>query len=305
MEGSMLIRSDDGDPLVRESLLVAFFAKRPFAGMVEGAAACFDQYLKMIPQEALKWSLIGSTASTQMAATTKDIARCRALLTVSTAKQKDVHFDLLGPEKWCPGYQVIVAGRKQPIKRGFSDQTNGFELLFPVEFLALYGEDAFVAVVAKMAELLQCDSGHAGIALVPGAPADFSKAASHMAPRLFRSHGLDIGQTRFVVSSLGNRSRGARWLTMLSNALVDELGGLATLQGKLADGVELVARRHGVLLRAGHGPEIGNVNRQQTTPLVASVARAIEGVTRFNERGMLQFFGNDPEKLHLWERRFW
>ena len=305
MEGSKLIRGDDGDALVRESLLVAFFAKRPFAEMVEGAAACFDQYLKMIPKEALKWSLIGSTASTHKAAGAKDVARCRALLTVSTARQKDIHFQLMGEEKWCPDYEVMIAGLKQPVKRGFSDQTNGIEFLFPVEYLASYGEDAFVATVAKMADVLRCDSGHAGVALVPGAPSDFSKAAPHMAPRLFRSHGLDIGQTTFVYNSLGNRSRGAHWLTMLSSALVDELGGLAQVQGKLADGVEVVSGAHGVLLRAGQRPEIGDVNRQQTTPLLASVAHAIEGVTRFNERGMLQFFGNDPEKLRRWERRHW
>lgn len=285
--------------------MVAFFGKRPFAEMVEGAAYCVEQYLEMIPKDALAWSLIGSTASTHKRLNAKDIARCRGMLAVSTAKQKDIHFLMMGPEKWGPDYSVMVGGLKLPSRRGFLDQTNGIELMFPVEFLSSYGEDAFVATVMDMFESLRCDSGHAGIALVPGAPSQFSEAADNMVPRLLRSHGLDLGITMFAVNQLGDRCRGARWLTMLSDELIGELGGRDALAGRLVQGVACVPGAHGMLIRAGHSPEIGDVNRGQGTPLLASVAHAIEGVTRFHNKGVLQFFHGDPEKLDRWERRFW
>lgn len=285
--------------------MVAFFRKCPFAEMAEGAAYCVDRYLKMIPKDALAWSLIGSTADTHKALNAKDITRCRTLMTVSTAKQKDVHFRLLGPEKWGPDYRLMVAGRKLPSQRGFLNQTNGIELMFPVEYLSSYGEDAFVATVMDMFEALQCDSGHAGIALVPGAPADFSKAAALIAPRLMRSHGLDIGITMFAVNELGDRCRGARWLTMLSDKLIGELGGRDEMESKLAEGVTVVPGARGMLMRAGRSPEIGDINHRQATPLLASVAHAIEGVTRFPNEALLQFFDGDLEKLNRWERRFW
>jgi hypothetical protein len=305
MDGSVRIHGEDGDCLVRDNLMVAFFGKCPFAEMVEGVAYCVEQFLKMIPEGALAWSLIGSTASTHKTISARDVARCRALLTVATAKQKDIHFRLLGPEKWGPDYRLMVGGRKLPSQRGFLNQTNGIEMMFPVEFLTSYGEDAFVVTVMGMFEALRCDSGHAGIALVPGAPSEFSAAADHIAPRLMRSHGLDIGATMFAVNELGDRCRGARWLTMLSDKLIGELGGRDALADKLAAGVTVVPGAHGLLMRAGHSPEIGDVNRRQTTPLLASVAHAIEGVTRFPNQALVLFFDDDPEKLNRWERRFW
>jgi hypothetical protein len=92
---------------------------------------------------------------------------------------------------------------------------------------------------------------------------------------------------------------------MLSTALIDELGGIDSLRDKLLDGVEIINRTHGVLLRAGRTPEIGDVNRNQTTPLLASVAHAIEAVTYFGDNSLLPFFGNDAARRDRWERRFW
>jgi hypothetical protein len=303
-DGSLRMQTKDGICLFRANLMVAFYGKRPFAEMVEGAAYCVDQYLKMIPKDAFSWSLIGSTADTNTPLGTRDIARCRAMLTVATAKRKDIHFRLHGHDAWGPDYSLMVGGLKLPSQRGFLDQTNGIECMFPVEFLSSYGEDAFVAMVMDMFEALQCDSGHAGIALVPGAPADFTKAGTHITPWLMRSHGLDIGLTMFVVNKLGDRCRGARWLTMLSDKLIDELGGRDKLAGKLIEDVTVIPGVHGLLIRASHSPEIGDVDFNQTTPLLASVAHAIESVTRFHNKGMLQFF-NDPEEMYRWERRFW
>ena len=304
-DGSLRMQAADGICLFRANLILVFYSKRPFAEIVEGVAWCLNQYLNMIPKEALSWALIGSSADTKTALVPKDITRCRTMLTVATAKRKDIHFRLLGPDEWGPDYSLMIGGLKAPSQRGFLDQTNAIEFMFPVEFLTSYGEDAFVTLVMNMFEALQCDSGHAGIALVPGAPADFSQAGKHIAPRLMQSHGLDIGCTMFVVNKLGDRCRGARWLTMLSDKLIGELGGRETLDGKLMDGVTVVPGEHGLLMRAGYSPEIGDIDRNQTTPLLASVAHAIEGVTRFHNKGMLQFFDDDPEKMYHWERRFW
>src|SRR5690348_8481889 len=44
VNGSVLSRGKDGDCLVRDNLMVAFFGKRPFAEMVEGAAYCVNKY---------------------------------------------------------------------------------------------------------------------------------------------------------------------------------------------------------------------------------------------------------------------
>jgi hypothetical protein len=297
--------ASDGDCLVRENLALALFCKLPFAEMADGVASCLEQYLQMIPEGALSWSLIGSTASTHKPLTPKDLGRCKSLLTPASAKLRDTHFRLMGRDKWGPDHAVMVCGRTAPERSGFLDQTNAIELLFPAEFLASFGEDAFVDVATKMFEALPWDSGHSGMALVPGAPSQYGEASTYMAPRLMRSHGLDIAKTPFVVNALGQRCRGARWLTLLSDPLLDQLGGRDAVARGLASGVQVIPTSRGVVMRAGRCPEIGDVNRNETTPLVASVAHAIEGVTQFHANGMLQFFGGDAEKRDRWERRFW
>lgn len=303
-DGAIRMQASDGICLFRANLMVAFYGNRPFAEMVNGAAYCVNQYLKMIPKDALSWSLIGGSADTNTPLKAKDITRCKAMLTVPTAKRKDIHFRLKGTDAWGPDYSLMIGGLKQPSQAGFLDQTNGIELLFPAAFLLSYGEDAFVATMMHMFDALQCDSGHAGIALV-GAPADFTEAGKHIKPRLMQHPGLDIGLTMFVVNRLGDRCRGARWLTMLSDKLIGELGGRDVLAAKLNKDVTIIPGTHGMLMRAGHGPEIGDVDRNQGTPLLASVAHAIEPITRFHNKEMLQFFNRDPEEMHRWERRFW
>jgi hypothetical protein len=125
-----------------------------------------------------------------------------------------------------------------------------------------------------------------------------------IASTAFRSHGYDVANTLYTNTALGDRSRGARWLTMLGTDLVDRLGGKSALAAKLIDGVDVVEGAHGILLRAGKAPEIGDVNRQQSTPLLASVAEAIERVTFFGDKGLGPLFGG-PEPRNRWERRFW
>lgn len=304
MEAHVKLEDAQGRCLVRDNLMIVFFGSRPFADMVEGVGKCVDRYFAMLPKDALRWSIIGATSGTHKALTDKDSARCRSLLTVSTAKQKDIHFRLLGPDPYGPDYQLMVDGNKRPSKEGFLNETNAVEMRFPREFLAERGADAIVATARQMFNELPCDSGYASIALCYGQETAYDKAREVIAPTAFRSHGYDVPNTLYTTTALGDRSRGARWLTMLGTDMVERLGGRAALAARLIDGVDIVEGSHGLLLRAGKEPEIGDVNRRQSTPLLASVAAAIEPVTFFGDKGLGSLFGG-PEPRNRWERRFW
>lgn len=304
MDNSVRLDDAQGQCLARDNLIVVFFGSRPFAQMVTGVAKCVDRYLAMIPADVLRWSIIGSTSGTYKPLTSKEIARCRAMLTASTAKQKDIHFRLLGPESAGPDYRLVVNGYKLPAKRGALHQANAIEMRFPREFLTAHGADAVAAAVAQMFDDVPCDSGYAAIALCYGMESQVAKACEVIAPAAFRSHGYDVPDTLHTTPRLGDRSRGARWLTMLGQELVERVGGKEALASRLIDGVEVVEGKHGLLLRAGKEPEIGDVNRQQPTPLLASVARAIEPVTYFGDSALMSVLGS-PEARDRWERRFW
>ncbi|MCL4204035.1 MAG: DUF3396 domain-containing protein [Pirellulaceae bacterium] len=304
MDENLRLRDADGAYLARDNVVIAFFGKCPFADVVKGAKYCVDRFLDIVPGAALKWSVMGMNSGSFKPLTDKSLARCRAMLTVATAKQKDVHFRLLGPEKFGPDYGLYVNGYKSPSEEGFLDQTNTIELRFPREFIRETGDDAFVALVTDLFEKLPCDSGYASAAICFGRESQWDKASTFLVPAALRSHGFDIPNNLSTGNSLGKLCRGARWLTILSNELLGQVGGIDSLKKQLADGVEIIECSHGVLLRAGRTPEIGDVNRQQTTPLLASVAHAIEAVTFFGDSSLRPLFG-DAERQERWERRFW
>jgi hypothetical protein len=295
----------EGDCLARDNLLIVFFGQRPFAEMVKGAAYCVQTFVEMVPPGVLQWAIVGTTSGTHKPLNEKGIARCQSMLTTSTAKQKDIHFRLMGPQMYGPDYRLVLNGYKRPRKEGFLDQTNSIEMRFPREFLLSKGHDAFADIVKDLFEAFGGDSGYAAPALCVGQEPRRDDAGAYIGPLAMKHHGYDVPTTLFVATDLGQRCRGARWLTLLSHDLVARLGGVETLKGRLASGVSVITGARGVMLRAGQTPEIGDINRKETTPLVASVARAIEPVTMFGDYALLPIFGRTRERVDRWERRFW
>jgi len=305
MDNDLRFTDKDGSCIARSNLVIAFFGKKQFAEIVDGARYCVDQYLKLLPKDALKWSVIGSASGTHKPILEKSIARCRSMLNVASARKKDIHFRLLGPEKYAPDYSLVLNGRKEPSDEGFLDQASVIEMRFPAAYLDEIGEESFVAFVVDLFEQIACDSGYASFSLCYGKESQYAKAGDHIAPLAFRSHGFDIANNLFTSGFLGNHCRGARWLTALSDDLIADLGGVDALNDQVAAGVDLITCAGGTVLRAGRSPEIGDVNRNAMTPLVESVAHAIEEVTYFGDKSLLPLFGQDLEKLDRWERRFW
>jgi hypothetical protein len=305
MDEPVELHDAQGDCLARDNLLIAFFGNRPFAEMVKGAVYCVQTYLEMVPVDALQWSIIGTTSGTHKPLNEKGIARCQSMLTTATARQKDIHFRLMGPNKYGPDYSLVVDGNKRPEKEGFLNETNAIEMRFPRDFLLSKGHDAFSAMVKDLFDAFGGDSGYAAPALCVGKESEIDQAGAYIGPLAMKHHGYDVPTTLNVATRLGQRCRGARWLTLLSSDLVAKLGGEDALKAGLAPGVGVIGGARGVMLRGGQTPEIGNVNRNETTPLVASVARAIEPLTLFGDGALLPIFGRSRERLERWERRFW
>jgi hypothetical protein len=305
MDEPIRFYDSEGDIVARDNLLLAFFGKCPFAQMVEGAKHLFDRWLALIPDDVLKWAALGEHAEYFKPLKPQALARCHSMLNEEVAKEKNIVFDLKGPQRSGPDYRFVVSGYKEPVQRGFLDQTNLIEMTFPDAFLAAYGWDNFVELAFELFGQIRCDSGYASLALTFGADALESEGGEYIAPLGLRHYGYDIPNNFSTQSSMGAKSRGARWLTMLSQKQVDQMGGKDALRKKLLGGVEVRESANGVMLRAGRQPEIGDTNRKKPTPLLKSVAHAIEEITYFHDNSLLPLFDDDAEKRDRWERRFW
>lgn len=71
-----------------------------------------------------------------------------------------------------------------------------------------------------------------------------------------RFHGLMI-RNRMQESFLRKQLKSAHWLTFVHDTIVEDLGGKATFEG--LEGVDMADVAHGVLLRAGHAPPVGDI----------------------------------------------
>jgi hypothetical protein len=99
------------------------------------------------------------------------------------------------------------------------------------------------------------------------------------------------------------------WLTLLGEIPLQKLGGVAQLRRKLAatPEVEIVETKHGLILKAGEAPQLGDLNRDLKLPLYRAVYFAIKPVLDPVIRDFSPFnLGrpDDAEYTERWLRRF-
>jgi hypothetical protein len=297
---------DDGTVLVRDNLLLAFFCCRDFHNMADGARIAFESWLSAVPADSLRWSIVGSSASEIKPYSKLALDRCRAMFNLDKAKLRPTSaFKLFGPESDNSSYRFTLSGKIDIEKdKSIDAPTNLIEMRFPAEHLTQVGTAEFVQFAIACARALPYDSGYASLALTPSKQGDSTQIGQLIAGLALRHPGYDVYDNGGARVGLGRRSRGARWLTFLGASQVKKLGGEKALRSILDPAVLIDEAGDGLVLRAGPKPLPGDKNRKKDLPLLRSVAKAIEPITRFNELLIQDFLDDDAEKLERWERRF-
>ncbi|EGJ4192576.1 DUF3396 domain-containing protein [Salmonella enterica] len=117
----------------------------------------------------------------------------------------------------------------------------------------------------------------------------------------------DLAQFSVEAGQTHNRIKGVNWLTVLSDPIVAELGGLAAIQTQLADKCRIKTYRGGIIIIAGPVPQLGDryINFIPTRyQAVAKVTRPV----RFEDyqRAFVELPEPFDEKMESmkWIRRF-
>ncbi|SEK95181.1 Protein of unknown function [Roseateles sp. YR242] len=100
-----------------------------------------------------------------------------------------------------------------------------------------------------------------------------------------RFPGFDFPDpVRFIGETDGvrNRIKSVNWLTVLSDPLLEELGGLATLRRNLEPSCTIHEYEGGILIQAGETPRLGDTERSDIPEEYRRVARATRPV-RFED----------------------
>jgi hypothetical protein len=300
---TILHLDEDGDPMVRENVILAFFVKRPPQDIAPAIRQVLQRWMTMLPGGAPTHALIGADASSFRKFGKATMARVEGELDpVALAGPRDLaHLRLQASVEIGPDWRFMCS-----LMREAGDpetpNTNLIEMLFPPA--ATTDPAAFAAMLREIAAVLPFDSGYAAPGLSWCNDNTQSKAGRIIGPLALRHPGYDVSDNDTTANHLGDRCRGARWITFLGPALVAELGGRATIREALGDEIALEDAGEGLAIQAGAEPEIGDANRKQGTPLLAEVAQVIEPVTFFDDRFLDILFGKDAEKRDAWERRF-
>jgi hypothetical protein len=182
-------------------------------------------------------------------------------------------------------------------------------LTFPVEHWA--GRyDAFVAWAKRLLAPLPVFHGYAGFAFNHSAHhGKRQRDGRYVFPLAMRFHGIEAERIDVSAESCYHDIKGVNWLTLVSEPLLDPLGGINMTQAALEreKGVTVHRLPWGLLIQAGQEPGIGDVNAEDfPLPLyrhVNKVLRPIRVRTHFQLGD--EMFGSFGELGTLrWLRRF-
>jgi hypothetical protein len=294
------IAGKKGGVIARTNLVLCFFGQSSVGDWAEAGAMCFDEWLKVVPQDSLAWSLIGASASSYAAANARTVARCRALLEAAKSKDQLQSFELLGPDRYTPDLSFAWAADPDSLDED-SEITNFIEMRFPVSYLDAVGPEAFVSWAIERSRVIPYDSGSAAISLVTHESTSV-EASSSIGPLALRHFGYDVSDNRGTRLDLGDRTRGPQWLTFIGKSLVARLGGDKKIKAALS-GYQVSTEANGVAVLTSPTPDIGDTNAKKLVASLRPLAALLEPVTYFGDYGLDDLLGGD-DKRERWERRF-
>ncbi len=290
-------------PYLRQVITAAFFCP----AFVHEIAAQIDnvlkQYSSLIPADALQFAVPSATSGVWRRLDSATMLRCRKSLSGEGASKRPLTFFHFSDCEGCASlHSFIVSGR--PTDTASESARTLVQMTFGIEVAGEGHADGFVEALLSMAAQLPWSGGYCGPSFTVS-ELDKIKAWAALRPVALRFPGYDVQDNVESALTIGDRVRGARWLTFVGKRPLEMLGGMESLRACLGDDVVVTVAGEGVMIRAGRTPEVGDRNRATGTPSMRVVARAVEPVTYFGEPIVLiNMMRGDTTALQQWERRF-
>jgi hypothetical protein len=292
-------REDDGDLLVQDVLLAAFFCQKKFAEIAASFGDVFERWFARTPEEGRRWASVGPDSDTYKQVSARVLTAARDQLNPAKAKRRDMSaLRIGGPEEINHAYGFAFGGDNDLEE----DEGCYLEMRFPRTAVEPAEVEATVAFLRDVAAVLPFDSGYASFALTYGADSqafDYSKAIKSVA---FRHPGFDVGSSIGTASHIGKKLRGAYWLNFIGPSAAKKLGGAEKLTQALGKGFVVEALKRGVMVRASTLPEVGDTNKGKTLPELRKLAKVIEPVSLFDDQYIDNSFVDEDARAR-WERR--
>lgn len=168
--------------------------------------------------------------------------------------------------------------------------------------------DTLLEITFEWCNQVQPAHGNAGLYFCPTIG---HTGANYYYALMQRHPGIDyLNQVDFVNAAKGNlnRIKGVNWLTILSDEIVEELGGLAYCKQQVEPECHIEKWKGGIIIMAGPLPQCGDTYNNFIPECYKKVTALTRSVRLSNYRGwkfleLAEPFDNETE-LNKWIRRF-
>lgn len=270
-----IAQEDDGDPVMGFALTVQLWLENTHTNEMRNAILqALTDYQSVFPEQLTHYLRKGQKRPSPMGDKGFEAAY-RAEIDAL-----DPEYDAWGPLLLAEdpidpyGAEAIAAEEDEDYPLG----------AFSARFPCTYTRDNLEAIVTRIlgwCNLLRPAQGTVGIAPIfePGMRRAYPKIYW---PMISRFNGLDFNWA-FNIAAADNRGiKGVNWLTILDAAYVDALGGRDKVVADLGGTAEVLDWDGGVLIRAGHEPQIGDTNMDEWPAAYMAVNRVLKPI-RFED----------------------
>jgi len=296
---SQLDLTQNGIKLVTLTFGINLYTGVSFYDCPEAVLKGLDLFLEQCPREQLRFYST-ETMTAHKPVTARALNMPRTWLKPGAPKKDFIALELKSGE----AYQDAPQFKYDIWSVAKSKQAKVLSMAFPAAW-SLEQPDRLLALVQQLGDVFPFTSGLAGYSL-ERSPYVKDESETHAWNMSMRHVGIDIVRLPFDAKAPGSDAvKGVGWLTLLGTGLLAELGGEKNLAAKLSKDVELISSTHGVIIKAGPVPRLGDVNRNDSLPLYRSVYKVVAPLIRKAAERSMEFLvpGDSADKTLAWYLR--
>lgn len=298
-----LFELHQGEELIMQlGLGLTIFFPRPFCDVRDVMWDLWQKFIVMVGKEKLTWARLGGgNRSREVNAST--FRTIESWLTGKKDYGKNCWISIHNGPMDCLGkYSFELEGLGNP---GEDEEDVGYlDMRFPVELLDSMNGPSLAEQLVSLVAKLPFYSGVGGF-VFHRSPYKFDASIGKMAALSMRFEGVEISASHREAYWAARGLVSVNWITLLGDGLVSKLGGHNVLSKKLPVGCDVYSLDHGVAVRSGDLPLLGDKNTGKDELKlwrnVYQVLKPIQFVDSIYEFDPFEF---DGERTAEWLQRF-
>jgi hypothetical protein len=284
--------------LLRLNLVFGLFCKTDPKDMIEPGLWLLELWQQQFGAK-MSWTLVGSSTSRLSKVNKGTHAKITREIRASAKKDLDF-YRLQGPQIYGSDY-MLWWSLNQDAKESYYPRSNLVEIMLPLPV----DQDGWLRceyLFREISEQFPYDSGYAAPSLVFCVETEMDKAGELIGPLARRHPGLDVANNDTTAFFIDRMTRGARWITFLSQSNAQQLD--ATLMKSHPEQIEFTKTANGLMIKSSNLPEIGDTNRNLDVSGLRYVAKLLRPITFFGDKNLRMLLLDDLELVDAWEQRF-